>query len=405
VRGDQHRPEADPWHLEELLGDGVGRLRRQARPRTRLRRGLGRMRAAYWTIGQCAIAAMVAWLVASQVVRHGTPVFAPIAAVVSLGLSHSARIRRMVELAAGVTIGVGLADLLVRLIGDGWWQIGLICALAMATAQLLGGGTLITNQAAVQSIFLVALPQPSGGGLARWEDALIGSITALLVAALLPPDPVATVRPWAQQLISELAEVVRSAADAVRSGDPALADATLERARGTQVDIERLTEALKGGEEISRISPLRRHRREDLQRYRRALVGVDRAARNMRVAVRRIAAMLERGHQLPPELADLFDELARILWTLHDQVGTSAVDAPSEPATTVDQPTGASVPHDLAALAARLGPVRLGATTMSGTVVVAQLRSAVVDLLGVTGMEATRARKLLPGAASPPADL
>ena len=38
---------------------------------------------------------MAAWVLASHVVKHGTPVFAPIAAVVCLGLSHAARIRRV----------------------------------------------------------------------------------------------------------------------------------------------------------------------------------------------------------------------------------------------------------------------------------------------------------------------
>jgi uncharacterized membrane protein YgaE (UPF0421/DUF939 family) len=384
--------------LEDVLsrraGHGVGR-RVGRRVRRGAGRGLSRLQATYWTIGQCAIGALVAWVIASGVVDHGTPVFAPIAAVVALGLSHAARLRRVAELAAGVSIGVLLADLLVRVIGSGWWQIGLITALAMALAQLLGGGTLITNQAAVQAIFLVALPQPAGGGLARWEDALIGSATALLVAAALPPDPVRAVRPQARQLITELADVVSSAADAVRAADPAMADATLDRARATQVDVERLTDALKGGEEIARISPLRRSRQAELARYRRTLIGVDRAARNLRVAVRRMATVLDHGGPLPAGLASVLDDLATILHSLHDQVGTSTVDLPQTARSDADPPDRSSVPGALVALAARLDPAELGAVTMSTTVIVAQLRSAVVDLLEITGMDLSRARKVL----------
>jgi uncharacterized membrane protein YgaE (UPF0421/DUF939 family) len=398
---DTGRVEADHGPLERLLTDSVSRLRGHARLRERAGRGRRRVSAAYWTIGQCAIGAMIAWLIASRYVHHGTPVFAPIAAVVCLGLSHSARVRRMVELAAGVSIGVGLADLLIRLIGSGWWQIGLIVLLAMATAQFLGGGTLITNQAAVQAIFLVALPQPAGGGLARWEDALIGSVTALVVAAALPPDPVRAVRPSAQQLITELADVVEAAARAVRTGDSALADVTLDRARATQVNVERLADALQGGEEIARISPLRRGRRDELARYRRTLIGVDRATRNMRVAFRRIAAVLERGQGLPGELSDVLVEMGAVLRTLHDQVGTAMVEVPHAAASRADPPDPASVPYALRDLAARLDPARLGARTMSTTVVVAQIRSAVVDLLEVTGMDTARARRLLPKPSPP----
>jgi uncharacterized membrane protein YgaE (UPF0421/DUF939 family) len=341
----------------------------------------GRLRATAWPIAQCAMAAMLAWYIATALIDHPRPFFAPIAAVVCLGASNSARLRRVGELGIGVTIGVGIADLLVREIGNGWWQIGLVVILSMATAQLFGGGNLVTAQASVQAIFLVALPQTPGGGLSRWEDALIGGTCALLIAAFLPGNPARTVRPQAQLMISELASVVEDAAYALRAGEAELADTALERARRTQVDVNRWTEALSGGEEISRISPLRRRHVGDLARYRQGLIGVDRAARNMRVAIRRIAAVLDRGQQLPPALADILDDLAVALRKLHDEVGS---DAP-------DRKAGAA----LAELAARLDPVALGARTMSENVVVAQVRSAVVDLLGATGTDVAEARSLL----------
>ena len=335
-----------------------------------------------WPIAQCAIAAMLAWQIAGVLLDHPRPFFAPVAAVVCLGASNSARLRRVGELGIGVTIGVGIADLLVREIGNGWWQIGLVVMLAMSTAQLFGGGGLVTAQSAVQAIFLAALPQTPGGGLYRWEDALTGGSCALLIAAFLPGNPARTVRPQAQLMISELAAVVADAAFALRAGEAELADAALERARGTQVDVNRWTEALSGGEEISRISPLRRRHVGDLARYRAGLVGVDRAARNMRVAIRRIAAVLDRGQQLPPALADILDDLSLTLRNLHEEVGSDAPDRQAGPA--------------LATLAARLDPEALGAHTMSENVVVAQVRSAVVDLLGATGMDVAHARALLP---------
>jgi uncharacterized membrane protein YgaE (UPF0421/DUF939 family) len=343
----------------------------------------GRLRANGWSIGQCAIGAMSAWLIATLLLDHPRPFFAPVAAVVCLGVSHSYRLRRVGELAVGVTIGVGIADVLVRQIGNGWWQIGLVVLLAMSAAQLFGGGNLLTTQSAVQAIFLAALPQTPGGGLYRWEDALVGGACALLIAAALPADPIRAVRPQAQFLISELAAVLTDAAAALRAGQAGLADAALERARATQGDVERWTEAIRAGEEISRISPLRRRRRDDLTRYRLALVGVDRAARNVRVAIRRIAAVLDRGDRLPPALAGILDDLSLILHTLGAEVGCD--------------PAASQTATALAELAARLDPQALGAHTMSANVVVAQVRSAVVDLLGATGMDLRQARAVLPG--------
>ena len=56
-----------------------------ARSRTSLRARVARLRAKGWVIGQCAIAAGVAWWLAADVFDHTLPFFAPIAAVVSLG--------------------------------------------------------------------------------------------------------------------------------------------------------------------------------------------------------------------------------------------------------------------------------------------------------------------------------
>jgi hypothetical protein len=54
----------------------------------------------------------------------------------------------------------------------------------------------------------------------------------------------------------------------------------------------------------------------------------------------------------------------------------------------------------LLALAAKLDPVALGATSLAGQVVVGQLRVAVVDLLEGLGTDHDQARDALPALAS-----
>ena len=51
-----------------------------------LRARVARLRAKGWVIGQCAVAAGIAWWLAADVFNHRLPFFAPIAAVVSLGM-------------------------------------------------------------------------------------------------------------------------------------------------------------------------------------------------------------------------------------------------------------------------------------------------------------------------------
>ena len=74
---------------------------------------LARLRSRAFLVVQCALAAGVAWFVASDLLAHPTPFFAPIVAVVCLGISYGQRLRRVVEVAVGVAVGVFTADLFV----------------------------------------------------------------------------------------------------------------------------------------------------------------------------------------------------------------------------------------------------------------------------------------------------
>ena len=111
---------------------------------------------------QSAVAASAAWLVATEVIGHATPFFAPISAVITLGLTVGQRRARAVELAIGVTVGIAIADLLVSAIGTGAWQIGVVTALAMFGATLVGGGPLLASQAAASAVLVATLQPPDG---------------------------------------------------------------------------------------------------------------------------------------------------------------------------------------------------------------------------------------------------
>ena len=143
-----------------------------------------------------AVAASLAWLAATELFGHSRPFFAPVAAVITLGLTLGQRRRRAVEMAFGVALGILVADLLVVLIGTGTWQIGVVTALAMGAALLLGGGPLLVSQAATSAVLVTTIQVPTDGiSLARFVDALAGGAIALAVATLLlPVEPALVVR-------------------------------------------------------------------------------------------------------------------------------------------------------------------------------------------------------------------
>ena len=132
------------------------------RSRTSVRERVDRVRGKSWHIGQCAIAAALAWFLASGVFHHPAPVFAPIVAVVCLGTTYAQRLRRVAEITVGVAVGLLVADLFLVLAGTGAWQIGVIVLVAMSAALFLDAGGLLVTQAAVQSIFVVAFVATPG---------------------------------------------------------------------------------------------------------------------------------------------------------------------------------------------------------------------------------------------------
>jgi uncharacterized membrane protein YgaE (UPF0421/DUF939 family) len=278
-----------------------------------------RLRVRAWPILQTAAAAAGAWYLAKLLLPEEQPVFASIAAVVALGASYGQRSERALELIGGVVLGIGVADLLVRAIGSGPAQIGVMVALAMSTAVILGGGPVLVTEAAVSAILLVVL-EPTDNGLAgsRVVEALVGGGVALGVSALaFPPDPVLLVRRSVQGVFGSLGAALEEVAGALTKRDAARAEAALATARATDADVRALDEALALGRETARLSLARRRSAgAELDRFERGSRHLDFAVRNTRVLARHVVRFLRTGREAPPELAAATRDLSAAAWAL-----------------------------------------------------------------------------------------
>ncbi|MDQ1292430.1 MAG: hypothetical protein QG608_308 [Actinomycetota bacterium] len=368
--------------------------------RTRSNNATYRLRVSAWSVGQSALAAFLAWEAAVHLLGHRSPFFAAVAAIICLGTSQIHRIRRVLELAVGVAIGVALADLLVQALGRGGWQIGVVVLLGMFLALVVDGGNVIVNQAALQGLFVTVLPTPPGGVITRWQDALIGGALALAVAALLPSDPRTAVRRENHLLAAEMTQALRLSALAARDADLPAAGLALETARGTEPHLRDWQVAVVAGEEINRISPLRNRARAELEANRVALLPVDRAVRNLRVAVRRLLAAVEDlccpGQWVPPGPTARTEPPAMSEPVL--QAVERLADVLEHLPEALRDPQGPGAGDFREGLRALTTEVSLGVTgpgTLSETVVVAQLRSAAIDLFEAVGLSHPQARAML----------
>lgn len=351
------------------------------RGRASLQHRLERWRDKRWQIVQCALAAGVSWFLAQALLGHDVPIFAPIAAVVSLGTSYAQRLRRVAEVTAGVAIGVLLGDLLVAYLGSGAWQIAVIVGMAMTAALLLDAGVLFVNQAAIQSIFVVALVPNTGESLTRWSDALVGGAVALVAATVVPAAPLRRPREQAAQVLEKISALLRGAGGVMIDGDVERSLNLLADARGTDHLIRRLQSAADEGMSVVASSPFRVRHRPGIRQMSDLVDPLDRSLRSTRVLVRHVTVAAYHRRDVPDSYSQLAVELA---------------DAVDEAA--------AELRQDRQALAARPGLLAVGAGTgaversdqMTAEVVLAQIRSLVVDLLMLTGMEQLEATDALP---------
>lgn len=348
------------------------RTRAQVRERVTdaLRDGRVRAGAAAGPILLAAVAAAVSYALAYRLLGQPTPFFAPAAAWISLGFSRDRQVRRVAEMAIGVSLGVGLGELLGAVLGAGGWQVGVALAVAALLARLLDAAPLMTTQAGLQAIIIVALPVGvAGGSVGRWLDALVGGVVALVVAVLVPGRSWRRAGILAEGFLDEVAGVLALLAAGLRRGDVRRAADALASGRASDAVLQRWRDATAAGADAVRFSPVARRHRHEIEVLAQACTLADHAMRNSRVVTRRSLVAIEEHGPLP---------------RLGDVVGRLAVAVAATGAGLRAREDLSGVRADLSRLAVELGPERFTGWRVQSLVVL--LRSLLVDLLEITGM-------------------
>lgn len=355
--------------------------RLRERSRTSLSTRIGRVRTKGFHLGQCAVAAAVAWWLAGDVFDHPTPFFAPIAAVVSLGTSYGQRLRRVAEVTLGVAIGVLIGDLLVNQFGSGWWQLALIVPLAMTVALLLDGGQLFVTQAAVQSIVITALVPAAGQAFTRWTDALIGGAVALVAATVVPAAPLRRPREQAGAVTRKVAALLRATAEVIEDGEVDTALELLADARATDDLVKELNDAADEGLDVVASSPFRIRHKEGMRQMADLVEPLDRALRSTRVLVRQAAVCAYHHLPVPGEYAELARQVAAASDAVAEELEANRMAVAARPVLLAVGQVSAEVPRT---------------DVLSAEVILAQLRAITADLLLLTGLDALEASDSIP---------
>jgi uncharacterized membrane protein YgaE (UPF0421/DUF939 family) len=346
---------------------------------------LGRLRATAGPIALSALASGLAWLIAHDLVGHPAPLFAPVAAYTVVGLTIGRHAGRALELTIGQALGILIADVVVSLLGTGAAQVGLVVGTSMTIALFVGRGVLLAQQAALSAVVVAGLQLP-GSGLsgARYVDVLIGGVVSITLKLLLfPNDPRAIGPDRAKPLLDGLAGTLDDVAAALTTMDSAAADDALARARSLDELRQHFAEAVEAGSEAARLSPRRRRSRGVVASQLQIAQQLDLAVRNTRVLARRARRAVERHEVVPNELVDAVRALSSAVRDFDLQASKP------EHVTAVDRLI------DAATLAnASLHVDR----TLSVTVLIAQVRSLVQDLLSCAGLDEAAAVRAIDAA-------
>jgi Fusaric acid resistance protein-like len=363
------------------LSDRAAPLIEEAAERSKvsMQTRLERLRVAWRSVLQAGVAAGVAWVIATEVFGHDQPFFAPVSAIITLGLTVSERGRRAVEIAIGVALGIAVGDLLVLGIGVGAAQLSLVVMLATALALFLGSGQMLATQAAVSAALVATLQPPTEGvTFERFLDALTGGGIALVVNALvLPADPVRMIRGPLRELVGELAATLDDIAEAILERDRHLAENALLRARGIDELSVRFTEAVDVSRETTLYALPRRRLRGRVEGYVDVAAQMDLAVRNVRVLARAAIRGVRLDENVPPETADALRELSAAVRAAGDAL---------------DDPGATERVRRHALNAAATATLVLESTgNLSISVIVGQVRSTATDLVAATGMDTEKA--------------
>ncbi|KGN38828.1 FUSC family protein [Knoellia subterranea] len=359
--------------------DLPGRVARRSRTEARIRTDRLSSRLAF--ILQCGVGAALAWWLAGDVFDHRLPFFAPVTAIITLGMSYGQRVRRAVEVMIGVALGVFIGDVFSHVFGTGVIQVLVVVVLAMTVASLVGAGLLLTIQAGVQAAIITTLLAAPGQAFTRWLDAVIGGVVALVISVLVPATGLQRPRQKAARVVQEISAILTETTRVIRTDDADLASRVLRRARASEGMLDELQDLASEGVAVVRLSPFRRRHLPGAQAIADLLEPLDRAIRNLRVLVRRALVATRRGEVIPPAYTALLYDLARscddIARELHER----------------HEPTAARAGlNRLAVRSAAIDP----ASGLSGEVIRAQVRSMVVDLLVLTGLSVEEASAVVP---------
>ncbi|HKH26963.1 MAG TPA: FUSC family protein [Sphingomicrobium sp.] len=274
---------------------------------------LGRWSAGWSDALAAAGAAGIAWSLAHELFGHPRPVFAGVAAVISLAPGLPSRAAQAVNMMLGLATGLVVGEVLLAVpVFDSGLRIALITFLAMMAALSFGLAPVIAIQGGVSGLLVIALG-PTTAGATRLADALVGTGVALVFSqVVLTPNPVRMIDSAVRRMLQLLAQDFAQSAEALESRDCAKAEAALGHFFASREGLDAVVASITAARSLSRWSVrgrLAAGRVAEVARLydRRAI----RLFASTLLFAEAVATNLRNGHEPPIWLASRVEVIAR----------------------------------------------------------------------------------------------
>jgi uncharacterized membrane protein YgaE (UPF0421/DUF939 family) len=281
-----------------------------------------------------ALACGLSWFVAADALGNSIPVFAPLAALLTVQVTIWESISRGLQRVLGVVAGVVVAYGFARLAGINAWSIGLVVLVSFLLGRVLRLGAQGSVQVPVSALLVLVLGATTGGYAAdRVLDTAVGAALGIAVnLVIVPRSHVQEATAGVQGFARELAGVLADASACVRSGTggPSDAAALLARARLLEAQGQRVAGGARQARTALRWSPSAKRNRAGAELLAPAVAKlrlVERQVRGIARAVADTTGDWRGAPELPAGLGRLLDATAAQLLAWADWLG-EAVTAP-----------------------------------------------------------------------------
>lgn len=361
---------------------------------SRFRSGAWRARKALIPAATSAIAAVAAYAFASIIFGHSEPYFAATSALISLGFGRDPHIRKALEVAIGVTLGILVGDTLQALLGQGYWQGVIVVFVTIILARFIDSGVIFTTQMSIQAVLVVLLPIPVEGPLSRSVDAVIGGVIAIAITMLTPVSLRKEAVAGMRELFTSITATLRELSSALEEQDSRSSWVALIEARGLQSKIDSVRAELSRADQAATYSPTQRSARQDLQEMSRTLEKTDLAVRSLRIIARRVITVIDEFDTKSPKGDDL-QRMSAWFSDAADAIGILGRSV-AEPVAPGRHRSLSVARNALGAATTKLTPHNLGANTLHGEALVMMCRPMMVDFIEATGSDHHEASNYLP---------